>query len=124
MFTDAGAARTVISQIKAGPGDGHNAHRMEALAQNYQMRGNPPMERSPIPPAPSAEGQFDPEFAAAGADCAPGKPCCMTAGALWDANDSGRKLVWPVDKKKPLTNIGTSRAGETMTFGMTNHRQT
>ncbi|MCF6445741.1 hypothetical protein [Nereida sp. MMG025] len=38
----------------------------------------------------------DPEFASAVCNCKPGEPCCMTGGEIIDADDSSRKLTWPV----------------------------
>ncbi|MCF6445887.1 hypothetical protein [Nereida sp. MMG025] len=95
-----------MDQLRGGPSDGHVDLRLDALKLNYDMKGSPPLSRSPIPPAPRSSDVLDPEFAAACAECEAGKPCCMTTGQVEDAGDSTRKLVWPVNQGNPQKSMG------------------
>ncbi|TWI33875.1 hypothetical protein [Paracoccus sulfuroxidans] len=106
VFADRGAARTVVGQLSTSK-DGQTDARLTALANNYKMGGNPPMTRSPIPPAADADGDgnFDPAFAAACVDCKPNQPCCLTGGVIKDFEDPTRKIEWPVKGDKPKTRL-------------------
>ncbi|TRW95210.1 hypothetical protein FNJ84_17105 [Paracoccus sp. M683] len=66
--------------------------------QDYLKNGNAPLTRSPIPPAADADGDgaMDAEFAAYCPACQTGEPCCLTGGAIIDADEPSRKIEWPV----------------------------
>lgn len=85
-----------------GGRDGVSQTLREAVVKreygDYLSKGNPPLQRSPIPPSSDADGDgvMDAEFAAYCPSCKAGESCCMTAGSITDADDSSRKVEWPI----------------------------
>ncbi|MCX7561586.1 hypothetical protein OS190_18650 [Sulfitobacter sp. F26204] len=113
-FRDEGAARTVLRQLNGGSSDGHNEHRLNALANNYV---GAPMTSSPIPAEPDADGdgELDPEFAAICVECQPNQPCCMKSGKVADGADASRKIEWPpVDDQTKMLTVAKDMEGNNL----------